>query len=723
MKKAVCIIVMMAVVAGVAGCSVNSDFDRAMREKPFFEVWDEYNGFGVLDVAMDGTVLLFRVRDHTQEDYQKGEDIYLKRSEDGGATWSEGRVIGHMIELDWKALGIGPYDGKGWGRDKGFRFAGLGTSVVDETTGEIMFFITALYPAPYMYKSKDNGKTWTLEKVEFKKDSRGFLPQPNGACDPGITIKHGPHKGRLLVPSRVMPNYRKTEEAKGYTNAVYSDDHGKTWFSSEPFPLEGTGESGLVELSDGTIYLNSRTHVRAGNRWIAYSDDSGETWRDLHQDDELFDGPPDVYGCKAGLLRLDYDGRDILLFSSPSPNVTGREDIRVWVSFDGGKTWPHNRLIKKGPGNYTWMTQGRKGTPSEGFIYLLANKDWMARFNMAWLLELGPEPGSVEALKVEQRDLASGNKKLYRQALQALANWPNELAGADLYRQAWRASDEADRITALGGYIRIAGLESAKLSAEQRMDMMRKAIILASRSEEKKQIIRNLQNVVNLDSLQTLQKFMSDPSLRDEVQRLAIKLIWKLRRSNPDEAVAAAEQIAKSDNKSIAEEARKTLDELEKNRAYVMDWMVSETYSGDKDKKGVGVFKAVYPPENGGKEMKWKKITDGIGEEKIGLNQIFGRMNYTCAYVKTTVVSPVEQSVLLELGSNDGIKAWLNGEEVHSNWRCRECRPGEDVKTVKLRKGKNEILLKVVNESGVWEFSCRLRQENGKRVKGLTVEP
>ena len=45
------------------------------------------------------------------------------------------------------------------------------------------------------------------------------------------------------------------------------------------------------------------------------------------------------------------------------------------------------RVVKKGPGNYTWMAAGRKETPSEGFIYLLSNKDWMARFNLAWLLQ------------------------------------------------------------------------------------------------------------------------------------------------------------------------------------------------------------------------------------------------------------------------------------------------------------------------------------------------
>lgn len=383
----VLMVVLGAVMAGPCGHAVAAETKKPAGDAPFFEIWDEENVFGVLSVAMDGTVLMISHQGDPHPDKRKGGKIFIKRSEDGGATWSDHEHIGTHIKLDWKALGIGPYDGKGWGNDKHHKFAHLGTTVVDEGTGEIMFFLTALHPASYMYKSRDHGKTWKLEKIEFKKDARGFLPVPNGACDPGITIKRGPHKGRLLVPSRVMPNYRKQEEAKGYTNAVYSDDHGKTWFSSAPFPLDGTGESGLVELRDGTIYLNSRTHTRKGNRWVAYSDDSGQTWRDLHEDDELFDGPPDMYGCKAALLRLDRDDRDILLFSAPSPKVEGRQDITVWVSFDGGKTWPHHRLIKRGPGNYTWMAQGRKGTPSEGFIYLLSGKDWMARFNMAWLNE------------------------------------------------------------------------------------------------------------------------------------------------------------------------------------------------------------------------------------------------------------------------------------------------------------------------------------------------
>ena len=141
-----------------------------------------------------------------------------------------------------------------------------------------------------------------------------------------------------------------------------------------------------MELRDGRIYFNSRTHSRPGYRRVTFSHDGGETWDREHEDDELWDGPPDVYGCKSGLLRLPYKDRDILVFSSPGRRDK-REDITVRVSLDGGENWPFQRLVRPGPGNYTWLAAGRPGTPSEGMIYLLAGKDWLASFNLAWVME------------------------------------------------------------------------------------------------------------------------------------------------------------------------------------------------------------------------------------------------------------------------------------------------------------------------------------------------
>jgi len=392
MKKTMCVIAMMGIIAGVAGCSVNSDFDSALRENPFFEVWDEEMGTCSMVVAMDGSVLVF---DHVGAKDEVGY-INVIRSEDGGKTWGKEIEVGRPIKLDEDMSDGGRYKGPrvGW--------TGLGSALVDENTGDVMVFATSLMAGQILYRSKDHGKTWKTEDIVIKPDVNGWISCPNAACDPAVTLRYGKKKGRLLQTSRVFWAYKNKTGGvfdKHYSNMIYSDDGGKTWTPSAPFPLGGTGEAGLVELSDGRIYYNSRTHMRGGNRRIAYSLDSGETFTSEHEDDELFDGPPDVYGCKGGLVRLPYEDRDVLIFSSPSPKIPKRHDITVWVSFDCGETWPVSRLVKKGPGNYTWLAAGRKGTPSEGMIYLAANKDWIARFNLAWILEGQELPKNIKIKK------------------------------------------------------------------------------------------------------------------------------------------------------------------------------------------------------------------------------------------------------------------------------------------------------------------------------------
>ncbi len=365
----------------------NTDpLDAKSKRPTFFEVRDEEVRVGTVAVALDGTVLLF-------EDQLDRRVLEVKRSEDGGATWGDPIVIGELVRIDGDMSDDGRYRGPqvGWGD--------LGNVTVDENTGDIMLFTSSLKPAQVLFRSRDHGKTWKREDIVIRPDVNGWLSATMCSSDPGVTLRYGAKKGRLLMPTRVMVGYlNKGKNRKffgqHYANALYSDDGGKTWTPSAPFPLGGTGESGLVELSDGRIYHNSRTHFRGGNRRIAFSHDGGETWQGEHEDDELFDGPPDVYGCKAALARLRYDDRDVLIFSSPGRRDI-REDITVWVSFDGGETWPTHRLVRKGPGNYTWLAIGRDGTPSAGMIYLLAGKDWLARFNLAWVMEGASVPATA----------------------------------------------------------------------------------------------------------------------------------------------------------------------------------------------------------------------------------------------------------------------------------------------------------------------------------------
>lgn len=299
------------------------------------------------------------------------EDIRVRRSEDGGKTWQPAITI------------VKP------------GFHGGGTTV-DETTGDILVFVEEKHPpAPIsIFRSRDDGRTWAPEKFVVKPNNLGHLPSMH-MNEKGITLMHGKHNGRLIRPSRYYgAGNDRSAWPEHYTNAIFSDDGGKTWQNSEPFPEQGTGEACLVELSDGRLYYNSRMHweQRPSNtrRRAAWSADGGRTWKDWRIVEILPDGDQHrSYGLMGGLTRLPVAGRDVLIFSNIDTTTPNRERATVWASFDGGATWPVKRLVYGGPSAYSALVAGRPGTASEGWIYLhfeSGQGSKVARFNLAWLL-------------------------------------------------------------------------------------------------------------------------------------------------------------------------------------------------------------------------------------------------------------------------------------------------------------------------------------------------
>lgn len=315
-------------------------------------------------VTLDGTVLTT----------WGNRSIRARRSEDGGRTWGP--------EITIASPG----------------FQGGGTTV-DESTGDILVFVEEKHPpAPLtVYRSRDDGRTWMPEKVTIHPDSHGNVPSMH-MNEHGITLRHGERKGRLVRPSRWYAGKNdRSLWPEHYTNAIYSDDGGKTWQASEPFPENGTGEATIAELSDGRLYYNSRVHwqerPKNTRRRSAWSDDGGHTWKNWQVVDILPDGHQHrSYGCMGGLVRLPVKGQDILIFSNIDTPNARRERATVWASFDGGMTWPVKRLVFDGPSAYSSLAAGRPGTSSEGSIYLHfeggpKGGSTVARFNLSWLLE------------------------------------------------------------------------------------------------------------------------------------------------------------------------------------------------------------------------------------------------------------------------------------------------------------------------------------------------
>lgn len=106
------------------------------------------------------------------------------------------------------------------------------------------------------------------------------------------------------------------------------------------------------------------------------------------------------------------------------------------------------------------------------------------------------------------------------------------------------------------------------------------------------------------------------------------------------------------------------------------------------------------------KNYEWKAVPSTGAS--VNLDEIFNHADYSAAYAWNVIESDQEKKLLLGVGSDDGIRIWINGELVHNRWIGRALTPDEDLVPVTLRKGTNQILLKVQDLQMDWGFSCRV---------------
>jgi sialidase-1 len=284
-----------------------------------------------------------------------------------------------------------------------------GNVIHDETSGELLV-LSPSGPEPCIYRSENNGESWEKENVIIKENVMGHgvygsAPINIIAMEPGIVLKYGEHKGRLIIAGRIQPptgNNGQEYWMYNYNTSIYSDDKGKTWQVSDAI-MTGTGEGALAELSNGSVYYNSRSHMSVDHkRRIAWSYDGGNRYVDWSASDELYEigepfyfkyGHKPSYGCKAGLVRMP-DGvvnvNDVLLYSMPDWKGGWRYQMTVWASFNGTSTWPVKRLVDAGFSAYSSLAVGADGTIYllyEGGEKSLYDEINVAVFNLKWLLE------------------------------------------------------------------------------------------------------------------------------------------------------------------------------------------------------------------------------------------------------------------------------------------------------------------------------------------------
>lgn len=338
-----------------------------------------------LVVTKKGVLLAFAEGRQAATD-QAQNKILLKRSTDGGQTWSKLRIIAGDGEQSMNNP----------------------CAVVEQKTGKVLLMYQ-VYPAGvkergkdlqtgyegdrivrnFLIFSNDEGVTWS-PAIDVTRQTKRPEKVTTMAVGPGVGIqlRHGKHAGRILFPFNEGPY--------GVWNiyTVYSDDRGKSWKMGEVAPgsLIDDGKGGkvsianevqCVELKDGSVRFNARRWGGNPVRKTCISRDGGETWSPIVDAPELRDP-----GCMASILRYtDPTGgeKSRILYSSPQSDK--RENGVVFLSYDEGATWPVQRVLCNEQFAYSCLTV--LPDRSLGCLYEAEgmNKIVFAHFTLDWLTD------------------------------------------------------------------------------------------------------------------------------------------------------------------------------------------------------------------------------------------------------------------------------------------------------------------------------------------------
>lgn len=163
--------------------------------------------------------------------------------------------------------------------------------------------------------------------------------------------------------------------------------------------------------------------------------------------------------------------------------------------------------------------------------------------------------------------------------------------------------------------------------------------------------------------------------------------------------------------------------QLTPKREFIRDWYIIGPFDNPRGTADINGLKIAYGPE---KEFKLKKTYTGKDGSEIGWRPhaapesgfvhfagLYKPSEFTVAYALSYVFCPDERKSVILVGSDDGIRIWLNDELVHDNLVLRGAWPDQDRVPVTLKKGWNKILAKVEQATGGWGLYLRLPNPDG----------
>ena len=302
----------------------------------------------------------------------------VTRSRDQGRTWTKLERFDVGFPREGKTIGQGPTELM---IHEGRCTLFFGTHAKHWNTEWRSWFLT----------SDDSFKTWSKPReVPGRLKERTFIRNHIVTRDGRILLPFQHYIGPEAEQSKLPLERKFTNPRNG---VLMSSDGGKTWTERGNIRLttndlySGWAENNLAELRDGRIAMIIRADRLGGVLYYAESPDGGRTWPEFARKTDIPNpgskatlyniGPRFVQQEQTERTEKANSGSSLLpplppvknqprdaiaILHNPNPKI--RSPLSLWISFDGLKTWPYQRILQKescdGP-------KGRMNYP-DGFV-------------------------------------------------------------------------------------------------------------------------------------------------------------------------------------------------------------------------------------------------------------------------------------------------------------------------------------------------------------------
>jgi len=308
-----------------------------------------YHTFRIPAVIQTPTSLLLFAEGRKLSGADEGwNDIVVRRSTTGGATWSAAVVVHgesnatHHVTIGNPAPILGS-DGRVW-----------------------MLFSRNNKQMGVLYSDTD-GVTWSAAR-----ELTDTLMKPNGwttiftGLSAGLTLTTttgGGDAHRLIVcANHDGPDSTNATRNKGrYSSTIYSDDNGGTWHAGADVSPAGSTECNLAQTADG-LYMYSRLWNQATGPLhtygIAKSTDRGNSFGELEPMGIEWPQPD----CE-GTLTAPTNGpaRGCFFLSAPYGTTRANMTLSQSCGTTAPSVWTQNQVLWAGPSAYSAMSASVNG--------------------------------------------------------------------------------------------------------------------------------------------------------------------------------------------------------------------------------------------------------------------------------------------------------------------------------------------------------------------------